>query len=144
MSNLTEKFIKLREFIFNRNLRSYAHEREWESEECAELREEQNKALKAIFDYQTAQIIRGVEYYELTPTCGHDLYKEREQIKAILDLGFRQVPGEALYMCYVHDNGYSIDFVSYDNPFNKFSLYKNKELIKQFSEPYEILELFGE
>ena len=72
MSNLEKKFRDLREAWFNAHLRSYAHEREWESEAKERLRDERNVDVKVIYDRQTEEIIAGHDR-PLTPSCGADL-----------------------------------------------------------------------
>jgi hypothetical protein len=47
----------LRNEIFNRTIRLYAHEREWEDEEMEELREKANVRNKIEFDIETEEMI---------------------------------------------------------------------------------------
>ena len=70
---LEKSFRVLREAWFSDRLRSYSHEREWESEERAELRRSQNIELKKMYDAQTDGIIAG-EQFEIAPRCAADLY----------------------------------------------------------------------
>lgn len=52
-------FRELRTRWFNKQLRSYAHEREWEDEDKTEERERRNDANQALFNKQTEEILAG-------------------------------------------------------------------------------------
>lgn len=56
---LQAAFRELREAWFENHLKSHAHEREWESEDQATARHQQNVYLKRKFDQQTEGIICG-------------------------------------------------------------------------------------
>lgn len=70
--SLIDAFRTLRESWFNRVLRSYSHEREWEDDERGNYREERNKELKELYDKQTEQIICG-GHAAVCPSCEHDM-----------------------------------------------------------------------
>ena len=61
-------FRKLREAWFISELKSHAHEREWESEDREAIRQEQNKRLKQKFDEQTEGLLLGV-CRQIAPKC---------------------------------------------------------------------------
>lgn len=65
-------FRVLRAAWFAAQLRSNAHEREWEDEEHEQRRHENNAALLATYDAQTEGILRG-ESWPVFPTCAADM-----------------------------------------------------------------------
>lgn len=73
--SLIDAFRTLRESWFNRVLRSYSHEREWEDDERGNYREERNKELKELYDKQTERIIyQGWETNSIVcPSCERDM-----------------------------------------------------------------------
>lgn len=75
MSHIANAFRQLRNQWFIHHLKSYPHEREWESEEDGELREKMNVEHKGLFDQQTESIINGQLFTEnaLSPRCWNDL-----------------------------------------------------------------------
>lgn len=71
---IEEAFRSLRKSWFNCKLLSKAHERDWEPEDKSNIREENNKELRKIFDEQTEDIINGIPRI-INPCCANDLYK---------------------------------------------------------------------
>lgn len=72
---LEDSFRELRKAWFNAKLRSFAHEREWESEEEEERRELDNARRKKVYDAQTEAIING-QSASVVPHCWNDLVKD--------------------------------------------------------------------
>lgn len=71
---LENRFRELRDAWFNQHLKSYSHERMWEEEAAARLREKQNAQLKEKYDEQTEQIIEGVgDVVNVAPSCGANM-----------------------------------------------------------------------
>lgn len=71
---LKAAFRQLREAWFNSQLRSNAHEREWESEARGYQRACRNNALRKQYDDQTEAIISGVGGC-VCPRSAHDMLK---------------------------------------------------------------------
>jgi hypothetical protein len=65
--NLENAFRIIRESYFNRHIRRTAHEREWETEEQEDTREQLNEELRRNYDLQTQAIIDGSDNYSITP-----------------------------------------------------------------------------
>ena len=74
---VSDAFRELRAAWFRAHLASYAHEREWETEEHAEAREIRNQSLKAQFDADTESIIIG-NPRPVCPRCENDLSGNHE------------------------------------------------------------------
>lgn len=72
IETLIDAFRELRLAWFNKNLRSYSHERDWEDEEKSEQREKDNEEKLKIYNEQTEKIINGAGY-NVAPTCGMEL-----------------------------------------------------------------------
>jgi hypothetical protein len=64
---------ELREAWFNRVLRNDPHEREWENDEAAALREQANARKKERFDAQTQEILSGTGSPPIAPRCPADM-----------------------------------------------------------------------
>ena len=69
---LETAFRFLREQWFNKYLRQWPAEREWEDEEKHLLRVKYNDSLKQKYDRQTNDIIRGIDRV-IAPRCANDL-----------------------------------------------------------------------
>jgi len=69
-------FRKLREAWFNAHLKSNPHEREWEDETDAFIRNEDNVKTKRQFDEDTEAILRG-EDRVIAPRCLADMGKHK-------------------------------------------------------------------
>lgn len=67
-----EAFYELREAWFNANLAFKAHERQWETEEAQEDREQNNRSMKNQYDGDTEAILNG-EVRVIAPSCWNDL-----------------------------------------------------------------------
>lgn len=65
-------FRTLRKTWFDTKLRSYPHEREWEDDTRASLREENNENMRKLYDKQTEQILAG-ENKPIAPRCHNDM-----------------------------------------------------------------------
>lgn len=74
-SALESAFRKMRQVWFQSHLHHYAQEREWESEEDEERRNQDNLKTRALFDAQTESILLGeqCEIGRLCPRCWNDL-----------------------------------------------------------------------
>lgn len=70
--SLEESFRKLRRKWFYAKIYRNAHEREWESQEAEDNREDLNSSLRFKFDADTEAIIRG-EDRVIGPECEADL-----------------------------------------------------------------------
>jgi hypothetical protein len=80
--NLKNAFIELRAAWFSTHLERRSHERQWEDEEDADLREAGNAELRSIFDADTGAIIDG-ETRLIKPYTPQDVYSFNEKRKAI-------------------------------------------------------------
>jgi hypothetical protein len=65
-------FRELRLAWFNSKLKSYPHERDWESESKEELRNKWNDELWQQYNQQTEDIINGLDR-PISPRCGYDI-----------------------------------------------------------------------
>ena len=65
-------FRALRAAWFSTCLRSRPHEREWETNEREQLRQDWNVKMCAKFSEQTERILAG-EYFDIAPSCAADL-----------------------------------------------------------------------
>jgi hypothetical protein len=74
MTPAEKAFRELRETWFCVRLKSYSGEREWEDEERALIRENQNDESKKRYDNDTEAILRGEEA-PVSPSCCADLYR---------------------------------------------------------------------
>ena len=69
---VTEAFAHWRKAWFDGHLRSYAHDREWETESQEAARNQANEELSKKFNAQTRGIIAG-EPWTIAPRCLADL-----------------------------------------------------------------------
>lgn len=75
-SDLETAFRELRERWFNRVLRQYEPEREWEDKEATVAREGNNVSLKRLYDEDTDALVSGNKR-AIAPRCQHDIFKAR-------------------------------------------------------------------